>query len=219
MKKSGDKIRTEFAIALLSLFFLIAIIVAFSETHVEMVGPLNGERLLGTKALTEIYTRALQYRLAEMEYVLSSQKGKRSEYEKMMESVLRQMARKQREYEALLSSQEEKEAYEEFSAEWGAYLNQSKNTIALSKKNLHQQATAGLTQDSRALFEKSKRSLGMVVELNRKYANSWSGFIKKLFRKNRVTLSFLYICGVTALFVLIFNLYDKSKRLRRSNTR
>ena len=216
MERPEDKIEIKSHNANFYLFLLIAIVMVFATTRAVAVGRSANNQLSATRALREIYTNTLAYRLTEMEHVLSFKKDEKGRYENRMESVLRQMVQNQQKYDASLSTREGKEAYEKFTSDWNAYLKKSKNTIALSKKSLYQQAMASLMEDSRGLFQKSNQTLDTLIESDAKHANSWSRFMKELFRENRLAFNLLYICGVTAIFILIFNLYDKFKKLQKS---
>jgi hypothetical protein len=182
-------------------------IMVFGTTPARGVG-----RSTGAKLLRDIYANTLAYRLAEMEHVLAFEKEENEKYIGRMESELTKLERNKREFETLLVTGEEKAAYAAFITVWKAYLKESNTTLSLSRKNLHQQAMSALTESSRALFEKSRRKLDILVEANAKYPESWSGLIKVFFRENRLARTLLYICGVTAFLIFIFNLFDKIKK-------
>ena len=203
LKKRSMKI----GILLFYLSLLIAGIMVFST-----IRSAGFDRLTSAKLLRRIQANALAYRLAEMETVLSSEGRQKEEYIGRMESISRQLERNQREFETLLATEAEQAAYVVFSSDWKAYLNESNAMQALSKSNLDRQDISVLTKHSRMLYDKSSRSLDTLIEANAKAPQSWSDFIKVFYRKNRLALTFLYICGVTALLILIFNGYDKIKR-------
>ncbi len=207
MKRFENKIGLKFLIAILCVFLLIAGIMVFST-----IRSVGFDRLAGAKLLHQIQANTQAYRLAEMEYALSLEKEAKDTYINRMESVLRQLERDQREFETLLATGQEQAAYAAFNSDWNAYLKESKSTRAGSEKKLDQQAIAALTEHSRGLYEKSSRALDTLVGANSKAPESWSDLINVFFRANRLGLIFLYICGMTAFLILIFNLYDKAKR-------
>ena len=189
------------------LLLLIAGIMVFSTTRSS-----SFDRLASAKLLRQIYANTLAYRLAEMEFVLSSERKKKDEYISRMESVLRQLQRDQKEFEPLVATGEEQAAYAAFNADWKTYLKESNATLALSKRELDQQAIAALAEHSRDLYENASRTLDTLVETNAKYPESWSDFTGVFFRANRLALTFLYICGVTVFLILVFTLYDRVKK-------
>jgi len=184
-----------------------------------MVSQGNSERLADSKILSEIYKNTLEYRLAEMEHVLSLKEEEMNEYENRMKLVLQRVKRNQEKYRNMLSSQEKREMYEKFISDWQAYLENSRKSIALSKGNFNVRATVALMENSRGSFQALKENLDRLVKSNEKLANSLSYCVKEWFREYRLTLSFFYIIGMTAIFILIFNLYDKAKKYETINNR
>jgi len=89
----------------------------------------------------------------------------------------------------------------------------------LSKGNFNGRATVALMENSRGSFQALKENLDRLVESNEKRANSLSYCVKEWFSEYRLTLSFLYICAMTAILILIFNLYDKAKKCDTINNR
>jgi len=207
MKKFKNKISLKFLITILSLFLLIAGIMVFST-----IRSVGFDRMAGTKLLHQIQANTQAYRLAEMEYALSLEKEAKDTYINRMESALRQLERDQREFEPLLTTGQEQAAYAAFNSDWNVYLKESKPMRAGSEKKIDQQAIAVLTEKSRELYEKSSQALDTLVEVNSKAPESWSDLINVFFKANRLGLIFLYICGLSAFLIFIFNLYDKFKR-------
>jgi len=219
MKKSDNNIDKKLIIAILCFFLLIVIVGLFTATHAGMVSQGNSERLADSKILSEIYKNTLEYRLAEMEHVLSLKEEEMNEYENRMKLVLQRVKRNQEKYRNMLSSQEKREMYEKFISDWQAYLENSRKSIALSKGNFNVRATVALMENSRGSFQALKENLDRLVKSNEKLANSLSYCVKEWFREYRLTLSFFYIIGMTAIFILIFNLYDKAKKYETINNR
>jgi methyl-accepting chemotaxis protein len=219
MKRSEDKIGIKSIIAILCFILLIVIVGLFTATHEGMVGQGYNERLADSKILSEIYKNTLEYRLAEMEHFLSLKEEEMNEYENRMKLVLQRVERNQEKYRNMLSSQEKRETYEKFISDWQAYLENSRKSIALSKGNFNGRATVALMEKSRGSFQALRENLDRLVESNEKHANSLSYCVKEWFREYRLTLNFLYICGMTAIFILIFNFYDKAKKYETINNR
>jgi len=219
MKRFENKIGLKFLIAILCFILLIVIVRLFTATHEGMVGQGNSERLADSKVLSEICKNTLEYRLAEMEHVLSLKEEEMNEYENRMKLVLQRVKRNQEKYRNMLSSQEKREMYEKFISDWQAYLENSRKSIALSKGNFNVRATVALMENSRGSFQALKENLDRLVKSNEKLANSLSYCVKEWFREYRLTLSFFYIIGMTAIFILIFNLYDKAKKYETINNR
>jgi len=207
MKRATDSVWAKSHFGILFLFLVFAAIIVFSTGR-----SISLDRRAGAKLLHRIYANTLAYRLAELEYVLSFEKKEKDEYLNRMESVLQQLERDQSELGAFLDTDKEQSAYAAFSADWDAYLHESNAMLASSKEDPNPQAIAAIAEQSRAMYEKSSRSLDTLVEANGKCPESWTDLKKIFFKENRLSLNFLYICGFTGLLIFIFNLYGKAKR-------
>jgi len=212
MKKKDSKRGAKITVFWIGISLMLVVFIVLVTTRPVIDSQENNGRLSPGEVLQDIHTNMLAYRIAEMERLLSSEKEMKTEYENRLRTILQQLKRNQVALETLLFSKEEKEAYETFKSAWNAYLQESKRSVALSDAGFSQQALTELSQKLRRLFEKSDQTLSMVIEANTRYANSWSGYMAELYRKNRLNLSLVYICGVTVLLILVFNLYDKVKK-------
>jgi len=175
-------------------------------------------RMSGTKLLHQIRADTLAYRLAELESALSSDETQRDAYKDRMISAQQRLGHNLKSLEPVLVTDEEKRAYGGFHADWKAFINNSSTTPELLSGNIDRQAETAYAQTSRALYEKSRQSLETLLEAKANAPESWSGFFKVFTAENRLTLAFLYICGTTAFFILVFNLYDKVRR-RKNNAK
>jgi hypothetical protein len=212
MGKTNKKPSVKMAILLSCLFLLIPTLIVFVPTPpvIDSRGIIG--RSSAAKVLDDIYEDMQAYRLVELEYVLSSGKMQTADYQYKMGLILQRLGKKTGRLETLLFSEEEKKAYKSFESLLGVYLEESKKLVALSKADFQQQNTARMAETLRPLFEKSIHSLGVLNEANTKYANSWSGWIRALYREKGLEFGLLYICSMTALIFLIFNLYEKPIR-------
>ena len=211
MKRYADKIGIKSLIAILCFSLLLVFAGLFSVTHEGIVGHMEDARLTGARALSEIYKSTLEYRLAELEQVLSFNEKETSDYESRMKAVLRQIERNQEEYVNLLSSQKQREIYKEYISDWQTYLDKSRQLIALARNHLNDQAIEAVRENSRGSFQALNKRLDSILKSNEKYEKSFSYRAKEWFREYWLTISFLYICGMAAFLIYIFNRYDKMK--------
>jgi len=212
MKRCVDILGTKSLIAILYFLLLLVFVGLFSATHNGIVGRMEDAPSTGARTLSEIYKSTLEYRLAELEYVLSFNEKKLRNYETRMKAALRHIERNQEECVNLLSSQESRKVYEEYISDWQAYLNNSRKSIALARKHLNDQANAAVRENSRGSFQTLNKRLDSILKANEKYRKSFSYRAKEWFREYWLTLSFLYICGMAAFLIYIFNRYDKMKK-------
>ena len=182
-------------------FILIALIVTFSGIH-----STSSEGLAGTKLLHQIRADILTYRLAELESVLSSNETQRDAYKDRMISAQQRLEHNLKSLEPILVTDEEKRAYGGLRADWTAFISNNSAATApeLLSGNIDRLADAAYAQTSRALYEKSRQSLEILLEAKANTPESWSGFFKAFTAENRLTLAFLYICGTTAFFYFCF---------------
>lgn len=191
----------------LYLFVLIAVVTVFGT-----IRSTSSHRMSGTKLLHQIQADTLAYRLAELESILSFEKTQRNEYKDRITSAARRLERNLAELAPILVTDEEKTAYACFNANWKAYSLNINAAPVLAVGGSDLQVAWSFIQISRALYEKSRQSLNALFEVKANAPESWSGFFKIFTTENKLTLAFLYICGTTAIFLLIFNSYKKAGR-------
>lgn len=161
--------------------------------------------------LGKINANTIEYRLSEMEHVLSLQTEQMQYYEARMDSVLNLLNSNRAEYEKLISSAEEKSLYERFSADWDNYLTVSRESIVLSRQNRNQEATSVLRQKSQQPFVRMSKTLDELIQLNVKSAREIS---QKSNRLNDNFLSGLIVIlslGGLALLLFVYDLFRADK--------
>lgn len=198
-KKIGMRV---FYVLILVTFFMVFGTIRSTSSH----------RTSGHNLLQQIQADTLAYRLSEVESVLSFEEKQKHGYIDRQLSVQHRLERKFRDIEQILITNEENAAYAVFVADWKAYVSKGNATLAVPNLDPNQQDVAAWSQTSRVLYEKMRQSLETLIEVNAKAPESWSGFIKIFTVENRLTLAFLYVCGLSAFLIFIFNLYDKFKR-------
>ncbi|BBO76199.1 hypothetical protein DSCW_36160 [Desulfosarcina widdelii] len=208
MNKSNRKISPDGIKMALCILVLAAFIMMMFGT----VRSTSFDQMSGKKLLHQIRVDTLAYRLAELESLLSFEKTQWDEYKDRMTSEAVQLERNMAELKKILVTDEEKTAYACFKEDWTAYTININAIPELAVKGSVPQVAEAFVQTSRALYEKSRQSLDTLFEVKANAPESWSGFFKIFTTGNKLTLSFLFICGTAAIFILIFNLYDKAMR-------
>jgi hypothetical protein len=103
----------------------------------------------------------------------------------------------------LLSSQKQREIYKEYISDWQTYLDKSRQSIALARNHLNDQAIEAVRENSRGSFQALNKRLDSILKSNEKYEKSFSYQAKE--RNPIRTQGFL-------LNILILNLrIEKSK--------
>lgn len=198
-----------FAIALLIFLALLSFqkMSSVKQTSTE----IEQNWLPSTRLLGKINLNTVEYRLTEMEHVLSLKEGEMRHYEEHMDSLLQLLNDNRSKYESLISSEAEQSLYKKFSSDWENYLIVSQESIALSRKNLNREATENLRHASQKLYSNMSKTLDELIELNVHSAKKVgehgsrvrSGFIEAL-----------VVIGLLGAMALAMFIYDLSKKLR-----
>ena len=117
------------------------------------------------KVVEEIDTNTSDLRLYEFEHVLTQTPQDMEKVEDKMDSVLASMNKNRAEYEKLISSDEEKALYEDFSKKFDKYMDMHKKLIPVSKQNKTEEAQKML-REGEVLFNDFSAELIKIVELN-----------------------------------------------------
>ena len=117
------------------------------------------------KVVEEINTNTSDLRLYEFEHVLTQTPQDMEKVEDKMDSVLASMNKNRAEYEKLISSDEEKALYEDFSKKFDKYMDMHKKLIPVSKQNKTEEAQKML-REGEVLFNDFFFLLIKIVELN-----------------------------------------------------
>ena len=117
------------------------------------------------KVVEEINTNTSDLRLYEFEHVLTQTPQDMEKVENEMDSVLASMNKNRAEYEKLISSDEEKALYEDFSKKFDKYMDMHKKLIPVSKQNKTEEAQKML-HEGEVLFNDFSAELIKISELN-----------------------------------------------------
>jgi methyl-accepting chemotaxis protein len=114
----------------------------------------------------QMNTATSDYRIAELNHVLSETAEKMAQYEKDMEALLVQIKTSRDSYEKLVSSDEESKLLAEFDKLFKQYLEVHNQMIPLSEAMKTQEAMVLLNGESQQLFNEFSAALMKLVELN-----------------------------------------------------
>ncbi len=124
--------------------------------------------LPSTINVQRINTLTSDYRIYEISYVDSANKRVQSEFMEVIANILRELAVVRRTYEKLISTEQEQEIYDRFSALWQAYTDLSHQVFVLSHEGSRELAISILQNESRILFDSASNVLLEAVNLNRR---------------------------------------------------
>ena len=117
------------------------------------------------KVVEEINTNTSDLRLYEFEHVLTQTPQDMEKVENEMDILLNTMNKNRATYEKLISSDEEKALYEDFSKKFDKYMDMHKKLIPVSKQNKTEEAQKML-HEGEVLFNDFSAELIKIVELN-----------------------------------------------------
>ncbi len=220
MEKQLSRHRIRSYIAFLIVTILLGVLGRYAAIRIDQVNQTSTEIeanwLPSTKILGKIKANIIEYRLYEMEHVLSLQAAEMRVYEYRQDSVLQELNANRKRYLTLISSQEEQSLYQLFLSDWDGYLKISRESIELSRKNKNREATALLRGTSHQLYLKARQTLDTLIDLNEQSATATSRRGDQL-KKN--FLSMLVIILSLGFMALLIFVYDTFKHHRQDGLR
>ena len=115
---------------------------------------------------SEINTNTSDFRILELQHVLSQDVASMAQLEKKIDAQAALIASNRAAYAKLISSPEEQKLYEHFSAEWDAYMAEHQKLLPLSRANQTEEAYKLLNGASQQQFDDASATLLKLVELN-----------------------------------------------------
>jgi methyl-accepting chemotaxis protein len=106
------------------------------------------------KYVSDMNTNTSDFRVAELQHVLSLSDQEMSKYEKEIDKQNANLEANEKGYLPLISSDEERRSFDEFKTAWNSYLEIDKKIIDLSRQNKNEEAKSLLRGKSQELFIK-----------------------------------------------------------------
>lgn len=194
---------------LLVSFGLVCIIVTgmgfFSVVQLEKVNGVSTEMemnwLPSVRLTSDMNTNTSDFRIAELQHVLSVTPEEMAYWEKNMNEVLATLAKNQAQYEPLISSDEERRLYEAFKHAWTAYMAEHGKVLALSRQNKNDEAKTLLRGESQKKFDEASARLLELATLNVKGAQDASHQGDKMYASS---LIFVWALVAIAVVLVVF---------------
>ena len=111
-------------------------------------------------------TIASDFRIAELQHILSTEDSEMKKYEKDMQDVLADFEKNRAAYAKLISSPDEQRLYDKFKSEWDGYLVQHQKLLELSRQNKNIEARDLIRGTSQKLYDQAGEDLQSIVDLN-----------------------------------------------------
>jgi methyl-accepting chemotaxis protein len=141
--------------------------------------------LPSVRLASDINTNTSDFRVAELQHILSLNEDEMRRYEKDMADVTAVMSRNRKNYEPLITSKEEDALYKKFSREWDEYMAIHDKVAELSRGNKNDEAKTLIRGDSQKLFDDACGTLLKIIDLNVQGAAKASETGKAIYESSR----------------------------------
>ena len=164
--KIGVKLIAAFSIICLLMtglgIFSIVELSAVNQTSTD----LEINWMPSVRAASAINTGTADFRVVELQHILSTSEEDMAKYEKHMTDINALLEKNRAEYEKLISSPEEQNLYDTFKTRWAEYMAEHAKVLNLSRANKNTEALALIRGASQKNFDEASEVLDKIVQLN-----------------------------------------------------
>lgn len=157
--------------------------------------------------VSHINTLTSDYRILELQHILSLEQNQMIGYEEQMVQKTVLIREEMAAYEPLITTDNEKQLYGMFATQWTEYLKHSAVLLQHSRKNSNSEATAVSRGEAEVLFNDLSGSLVELVKENKSAAQLESESAGRLFVGSLINL--LLMAGIAGIFI-----YKTVRRLK-----
>ncbi|WP_339491901.1 methyl-accepting chemotaxis protein [Pseudomonas rhizophila] len=167
---SNMKVSTKLGLGFAAVLLLMFGVGVFSLMQMSVINDKSSEIadnwMQSVRLVEELNTNTSDYRVAELNHILSQTSDDMRGYEKDMEEIAARFNSNRIQYEKLISSPEEKALYEEFSQKYSVYMVLHEKMIKFSRENRTEEAQLLMRGDSLKLFNEYSDLAVKLIELN-----------------------------------------------------
>jgi methyl-accepting chemotaxis protein len=142
--------------------------------------------LPSVKHVSDINTNTSDFRIAELQHILSTDEDQMIAWEKEMDRVAAALRKNEEAYQPLISSKEERRQYDDFRVQWAEYMDEHATVLALSRSNRNEEARDLLRGRSQKQFDEASASLGRLVDINAAGSAEAQAFAASTYNDSRV---------------------------------
>ncbi|MBI4853656.1 MAG: MCP four helix bundle domain-containing protein, partial [Acidobacteria bacterium] len=183
------------------LTLLLVVLGLFSTWQLKQVNDKSAEIstnwLPSVTFTSDMNTNTSDFRIAELQHILSLTEEEMSGYEKNMAQAMNVFNKNDEAYQKLISSDQERQIYNAFKDKWNEYLKEHDKIIALSRQNKNDEAKALIRGRSQQLFDEFSANLLKLVELNKKGGEDASTASTELYNNSRTLIIGLLAIAIT----------------------
>lgn len=171
---------------------VLAMVSIFFSYHInEKSAEIRGNWLPSTIHLNNLNTLTSDFRIMELQHILSMTDQEMRLYENQRNQKLSEMRGEMARYEKLITTDLERTLYLQFQGKWNDYLTESRLVLDLSKQNRNEEAKAHIRSRSQTLFDEYSNLLLALVRENQVWAEKASDRGNRLFFFSWVTTAFI----------------------------
>ncbi|MBI1387481.1 MAG: HAMP domain-containing protein [bacterium] len=127
---------------------------------------IAGSWLPSVRYTSAMNTNISDFRVAELQHILSTSQDDMGKYEARMNEVAGEVSKNKSMYEPFVNSPEEKTLYDQFNQQWASYLAINKEIIKLSESGKQVEAQTVSRGESKAIFDNINTTLDGLAKLN-----------------------------------------------------
>ena len=165
----GIRLSTRLIASFVVICGITALLGAFALNRLASVYQADREvqqrRLPSSQLLSMMDGELAKFRMAELQHVQADTRGQRKWYEIEMANLLTALEHNQGAYERLIDSAGERDLYQGFRTNWGRYLDQHAQVLALSASGKAGAAEALLRGSSQTVFARASGALQELIDL------------------------------------------------------
>ncbi|MBF7066637.1 MCP four helix bundle domain-containing protein, partial [Aliarcobacter butzleri] len=202
--KVSKKLFTGFGI-IVGLVIMLGILSTQKMSTVNEQSTIITENWLPSVVITnKINTATSDYRILEYDHILSKTDEEMKDNEAKMKELLDVMKKDLEKYEKLISSENEKAIYADFSKEFSKYLKMHDDLIAVSRENRTEDALK-LIRESAVVYDSFSATLLKLVNLNLKGAQDASANGDEIYSNAKILL--ITIISIVILLSVIIGFF------------
>ncbi len=194
----GKKIGIGFSIILL----LLTVSGIFSTIQLAKVNDLTTEMetkwLPSTRFVSDMNTNTSDFRIAELQHILSTTESGMRSWEQAMQKQLAGLEKNLNAYRPIATTPEEQALLSKFDSNWRDYIAEHDKVVALSRANKNEEAKALIRGKSQAEFDEVSAILLEIVDLNAKGGIAASKRGDELYASSRTLIIALLMISIAA---------------------
>ncbi|MCU7501411.1 MAG: HAMP domain-containing protein, partial [Ignavibacteria bacterium] len=197
---------------IVSFSIIIILLVTLGLSSLSQLGGINNKAneiinnwMPSCVTLAKLNTKIADLRRQELQHILSQTPQEMDLYESRINSAFDSVKKLRAAYEPLISSDEERNSYNEFADEWSKYTEINKSLVALSRQNRTEEAKALQRGDSKIYYDQAVKTLQKLIEMNDKGADGAKEAAAVTYSSAKISISIIIgVSVILAFFMAIF---------------